>query len=293
VSGTITIDTTPRSTSVNTTGTVLDGIIAGVREDLEARRRELPLRDLERLATQTAPARDARPGLADSSTLGLIAEVKRASPSKGALADIPDPAHLAEVYETAGAGAISVLTEQRRFHGSLQDLDAVRSVVDVPVLRKDFTVDPYQVVEARAHGADLVLLIVAALSDAELRELFTLTTDLGMRALVETHSSTEIDRALDLGAGIIGVNARDLRTLEVDLPRAAELVATVPSDRIAIGESGVASVQEVLAYAHAGADAVLVGEALVIGDDPARSVRDFTAVDRRPRTGTTANGEPR
>jgi indole-3-glycerol phosphate synthase len=169
----------------------------------------------------------------------------------------------------------------------------VRSVVDVPVLRKDFTVDPYQVVEARAHGADLVLLIVAALSDAELRELFTLTTDLGMRALVETHSSTEIDRALDLGAGIIGVNARDLRTLEVDLPRAAELVATVPSDRIAIGESGVASVQEVLAYAHAGADAVLVGEALVIGDDPARSVRDFTAVDRRPRTGTTANGEPR
>lgn len=276
------------------TGTVLDGIIDGVREDLAARKRALPQAELHALADESAPPRDARKALAgDGATLGLIAEVKRKSPSKGDLAEIPDPAALADIYASHGAGAISVLTEQRRFGGSLADLDAVRGVVEVPLLRKDFTVDPYQVVEARAHGADLVLLIVAALDDALLRDLFDLTTELGMQALVETHTAPELERALALDAELLGVNARDLKTLEVDLDRARTLLRSVPAGPLAIGESAVRGVPDVEAYAEVGADAVLVGETLVRGQDPATRVQEFTAVPRRGRAVTHGRGEDR
>ncbi|MGP5376134.1 indole-3-glycerol phosphate synthase TrpC [Brachybacterium alimentarium] len=269
---------------MTTTGTVLDEIIAGVREDLEVRRAQISVTEIERLARAASPARDARAALVgDGSTMGLIAEVKRASPSKGSLADIPVPADLAEIYATHGASAISVLTEQRRFRGSLADLDAVCERVQVPVLRKDFVVDPYQVFEARAHGADLVLLIVAALDDDLLRELYDLIAELGMQALVETHTEEELDRALALGADLIGVNARNLKTLDVDLSRAAALLQRIPRGPLAIGESAVLSVDDVEAYAAAGADAVLVGEALVTAGAPAASVTAFRQVARRGR----------
>ncbi|MFC7457871.1 indole-3-glycerol phosphate synthase TrpC [Brachybacterium sp. GCM10030267] len=267
------------------TGTVLDDIIAGVREDLEPRRAATPATELEQLARDAAPARDARAALrGDGTTMGLIAEVKRASPSKGALAEIPAPADLAAIYADSGASAISVLTEPRRFRGSLEDLDAVRARVDVPVLRKDFIVDPYQVLEARAHGADLVLLIVAALEDSLLRDLAELTAELGMQALIEAHTADELDRALALDADLLGVNARDLKTLDVHPDRAGDLLRRIPAGPLAIGESAVASVQDVEAYAAAGADAVLVGEALVTAGDPAAAVTAFRQVARRGRT---------
>ena len=269
---------------MTTTGTVLDEIIVGVREDLAPRRAAVPDAEIERLARAAAPALDARASLVgEGTTMGLIAEVKRSSPSKGVLAEIPEPAELAATYASAGASAISVLTEQRRFRGTLADLDAVRARVDVPVLRKDFVVEPYQVLEARAHGADLVLLIVAALDDVQLRELHDLATELGMQALVETHTHGELERALALEADIIGVNARNLKDLTVDLGRAADLLARIPAGPLAIGESAVASAADVEAYAAAGADAVLVGEALVTSGDPAGEAASYRRVARRGR----------
>ena len=269
---------------MTTTGTVLDEIIVGVREDLAPRRAAVPDAEIERLARAAAPALDARASLVgEGTTMGLIAEVKRSSPSKGVLAEIPEPAELAATYASAGAAAISVLTEQRRFRGTLADLDAVRARVDVPVLRKDFVVEPYQVLEARAHGADLVLLIVAALDDAQLRDLYDLTAELGMQALVETHTEHELERALALEADIIGVNARNLKDLTVDLDRAADLLGMIPAGPLAIGESAVASRADVERYASAGADAVLVGEALVTSGDPAAEASSYRRVTRRGR----------
>ena len=269
---------------MTTTGTVLDEIIVGVREDLASRRTAVPDAEIARLAAGAPAPRDAIAHLrGDGTTMGLIAEVKRSSPSKGALAEIPEPAELAALYADSGASAISVLTEQRRFRGSLADLDAVRARVDVPVLRKDFVVEPYQVFEARAHGADIVLLIVAALDDAQLRELYALTGELGMQALVEAHTAPELERALALGAELIGVNARNLKDLSVDLDRAADLLTMIPAGPLAIGESAVLSVADVEAYAAAGADAVLVGEALVTSGDPAGAVGSYRRVARRAR----------
>jgi len=191
---------------------VLHSIIEGVREDLAARR--LPMGQLQE-ALETAPAvRDCLPHLI-TSEMSVIAEVKRSSPSKGALATITDPAGLAAHYEEAGAQVVSVLTEQRRFGGTLTDLDAVRKAIDLPILRKDFMVDEYQFYEARAHGADVVLLIVAALSKNQLEDYFHLSTELGMRSLIEVHTNDELERALEISPEIIGVNSRNLKTLEV------------------------------------------------------------------------------
>ena len=269
---------------MTTTGTVLDEIIVGVREDLAPRRAAVPDAEIERLARAAAPALDARASLVgEGTTRGLSAEVKRSSPSKGVLAEIPEPAELAATYASAGASAISVLTEQRRFRGTLADLDAGRARVDGPVLRKDFVGEPYQVLEARAHGADLVLLIVAALDDAQLRDLYDLTAELGMQALVETHTEHELERALALEADIIGVNARNLKDLTVDLDRAADLLGMIPAGPLAIGESAVASRADVERYASAGADAVLVGEALVTSGDPAAEASSYRRVTRRGR----------
>lgn len=207
----------------------------------------------------------------------VIAEIKRASPSRGAMADIPEPAALARLYEFGGASAVSVLTEERRFGGSLADLEAVRAAVDIPVLRKDFISDTYQVFEARAAGADLVLLIVAALDDSQLSELYALITELGMTALVETHSAEEVDRAIALGADLIGVNARDLSTFELDRELFPTLVDRFPAGVIKVAESAVRSAQDVAHYRRAGADVVLVGEALVTGGDPVAALREFRA----------------
>ena len=239
---------------------VLASIIEGVREDLAARR--LPMGQLQE-ALETAPAvRDCLPFLV-SSEVSVIAEVKRSSPSKGALASIGDPAGLAATYEEAGAQVVSVLTEQRRFGGSLADLDAVRKAIDLPILRKDFMVDEYQFYEARAHGADVVLLIVAALSKNQLEDYFHLSTELGMRSLIEVHTNDELERALDISPEIIGVNSRNLKTLEVDSRAFAELIPQIPSSIARVAESGISSRAEVVFAQECGATAILVGEALV------------------------------
>ncbi|MBT1002030.1 indole-3-glycerol phosphate synthase TrpC [Paenarthrobacter sp. DKR-5] len=261
--------------------TVLDDIIVGVTEDLEARKRATSLDELrERIAGQV-PARDAYAALGGldepRTTLKVIAEVKRRSPSKGDLAAIADPAELAAQYADGGAAVISVLTEQRRFGGTLADLDAVRARVQVPVLRKDFTVDPYQIFEARAHGADLVLLIVAALSDAQLAEYSALTAELGMNALVETHTTGEIERAVAAGAKIIGVNVRNLKTLDVDRSIFGELAGSIPAGPVVVAESGVRGPADVEYYAASGANAILVGEALVSDASPRERIAEFTA----------------
>lgn len=246
---------------------VLEEIIAGVRADLAEREKALPFDELKVLAAKAAPPRDAAGALRESS-IGVIAEVKRRSPSKGELAQITDPAALAKDYAEAGARVISVLTEQRRFGGSLADLDAVRAVVDVPVLRKDFIVGPYQVHEARAHGADMVLLIVAALEQNALVSLLDRVESLGMAALVEVHNAEEADRALEAGAQVIGINARNLHTLDVDRDVFGRLAPGLPFDVTKIAESGVRGPGDLMAYAGHGADAVLVGEGLVATGDP-------------------------
>lgn len=264
--------------------TVLDEIIVGVRADLEERRREVPLQVMAARAAESvrrAPALDGlaalRGGRLDGDGIRILSEVKRSSPSKGALADIASPADLAQAYEAGGASAISVLTERHRFGGSLADLDAVRAAVDIPVLRKDFTVDEYMIHEARAHGADLVLLIVAALEDSQLVDYLTLTHELGMNALVEAHTVEEIERAVAVGARIVGVNVRNLKTLDVDPANYATLAPNLPEDVVRIAESGVQGPEQVAAYAQDGADAVLVGEALVKNGDPSQAIRDFRA----------------
>ncbi len=261
--------------------TVLDGIIAGVRLDLTARQALLSWEALEARAADQRPALDAETALRHARGTAVIAEVKRSSPSKGALADIPDPAAFACSYAAGGATAVSVLTEQRRFGGSLTDLAAVRAAVSIPVLRKDFMVDPYQILEARAFGADLILLIVAALTDTELVAMREQAEGLGMTALVEVHDADETRRAVATGARVIGVNARNLKTLEVDRGVFARLRPLIPAGAVAVAESGIRGVPDVQDYADAGADAVLVGEALVTGGDPTGTVGRFAAVRAR------------
>lgn len=258
---------------------VLDSIIAGVREDLEQRRSAVPFEEIVDRAAAATPALDAHAALtagrSDREGVRIIAEVKRSSPSKGELAQIPDPASLARAYQSGGAAVISVLTEGRRFKGSLADLDAVRAAVQIPVLRKDFMVDEYQFYEARAHGADLVLLIVAALDDETLARFLALTHELGMEALVEAHTEEEISRAVATGAKIVGVNVRNLKTLEVDVAHYATMARHLPADAVRIAESGVTGPDVVADYALQGADAVLVGEALVRDGEPAEALRRF------------------
>jgi indole-3-glycerol phosphate synthase len=255
---------------------VLDSLVAGALADASERRAARNLATVEAAALDRAPALDALSALAPADRVKIIAEVKRASPSRGALAEIADPAALASTYEHGGASAISVLTEGRKFLGSLADLEAVREVVSIPVLRKDFIAEPYQVFEAREAGADLVLLIVAALEQPLMVELYDLITQLGMTALVETHSADEVSRALDLGAGLIGVNARDLSTFELDQNLFGRLADQIPTGVIRVAESAVKTAADVAHYRSAGADVVLVGEALVTSD-PLVTLEEFLA----------------
>jgi indole-3-glycerol phosphate synthase len=266
---------------------VLDDILDGVRADLAEREARIPLAALRPLVEKARPPLDAATRLR-APGVGVIAEVKRRSPSRGALADIADPAALAAAYADGGASCISVLTEVRRFGGSLADLAAVRAVVDIPVLRKDFVVSPYQVWEARAHGADLVLLIVAALDQPRLCGLLDKVAQLGMTPLVEVHDEAELIRALDAGARVVGVNARDLTTLQVDTTTFARLAPEIPAGLVKIAESGVTGPADVIAYGHAGADAVLVGEALVTRGDPALAVADLVSAGAHPAARSSA-----
>jgi indole-3-glycerol phosphate synthase len=255
---------------------LLAELMGGAADDAAARRERRPLAAVEADALTAPPPLDAVAALArDERRVKVLAEVKRASPSRGAMAEIPDPAALAARYAAAGASAISVLTEGRRFQGSLADLEAVRAAVDVPVLRKDFVSTAYQVFEARAAGADLVLLIVAALADEALAALAGLIDDLGMTALVETHDEREVEAALAIGARVVGVNARDLDTFELDRDLFGRLAHRIPDGVVRVAESAVRTTEDVAAYRAAGADVVLVGEALVTGD-PETLIAAFT-----------------
>ena len=213
------------------------------------------------------PVRDCLSALL-TEDISVIAEVKRSSPSKGALAPITDPAALAASYEEAGATVISVLTEQRRFGGTLADLDAVRKAVELPILRKDFMVDEYQFYEARAHGADVILLIVAALSKNQLDDYFHLSKELGMRALIEVHTPGELESALEISPEIVGVNSRNLKTLDVDAQAFAQLIPQIPRSIARVAESGISTRAEVEFAQEHGATAILVGEALVRSGNP-------------------------
>lgn len=246
---------------------VLDELVAGALEDQRTRELTVSLEDVKKAALAAPAPIDATRWLKRADGIPVIAEIKRASPSKGHLSDIPDPAALAREYEKGGASAISVLTEGRKFLGSLDDFDKVRAAVHIPVLRKDFIVTDYQIFEARAHGADLVLLIVAALDDAQLKHLLDLAHELGMTVLVETHTREEIERARKAGAKVIGINARNLKNLKVDVNKYNELAADLPDDVIKVAESGVFGAVEVEDYARAGADAVLVGEGVATADN--------------------------
>lgn len=259
---------------------VLDDIVAGVREDLTARQALVPVSELRAALTDVDPPRDPMPHFRAVGS-SVIAEVKRRSPSKGSLAEIPDPAELARRYAAGGAAAISVLTEQRRFGGSLADLRAVRAVVDVPLLRKDFIVESYQLLEARAAGADLALLIVAALDQDTLRRLHDEARELGLTVLVEVHDEAELERALAINAELVGVNARDLTTLSIDsdtFGRLAPLLPTDPTITVPVAESGITSAADVQRHVTEGARVVLVGEALVKEGDPERAVREMTGL---------------
>jgi indole-3-glycerol phosphate synthase len=250
--------------------TYLDRILDAHRAAAAAERR--PLDALVEQARGMPPARGFRQALVDADGLAVIAEVKRRSPSKGDLATHLDPAELAARYEAGGATCLSVLTDADFFGGSPQDLAAARGAVSLPVLRKDFTVSAHDVVDARLMGADCVLLIVAALDDAELGDLCTLAAELGLDALVETHDEAEVERALAAGAGLIGVNQRDLVTFEVDTERAVRVVAGLPAGVVRVAESGIGGPQDAAALHEAGYHAVLVGESLVRSGDPEAAV---------------------
>jgi len=251
---------------------VLDSIIEGVREDLAARR--LPLSQIHEAMENAEKPLDAYAFLSQSE-MNVIAEVKRSSPSKGALAPITDPAALAEQYQEAGAAAVSVLTERRRFAGSLEDLDAVRARVTIPVLRKDFMIDEYQFLEARAHSADIVLLIVAALSRSQLKDFYDLSCELGMASLIEVHTAQELESAMEISPRMIGINSRNLKTLDVDTRAFTDLIPQIPVEIIRVAESGISTRSDVQAAQSAGASVILVGEALVKSGDPISAMQEL------------------
>jgi len=251
---------------------VLDSIIEGVREDLAARR--LPLSQIHEAMENATKPLDAYAFLSQSE-MNVIAEVKRSSPSKGELAPITDPAALAEQYQEAGASAVSVLTERRRFAGSLEDLDAVRARVTIPVLRKDFMIDEYQFLEARAHAADIVLLIVAALSRSQLKDFYDLSCELGMASLIEVHTAQELESAMEISPRMIGINSRNLKTLDVDTRAFTDLIPQIPVEIIRVAESGISTRSDVQAAQSAGASVILVGEALVKSGDPISAMQEL------------------
>ncbi len=258
---------------------MLESLYAGALADAQERLSATTLAEIERVALEQQPALDAVAVLGGGAKIKVLAEIKRASPSRGDLNAIPDPVALARTYEKHGASAISVLTEQRKFKGSLADLEAVRHAVKVPLLRKDFIANEQQILEARAAGADLVLLIVAGLDQRDLLRLYNFAHELGMTAFIETHSADEVTRALELDAKLIGINARDLSTFETDRNLFAKLAPSLPPDVVKVAESAVRTVEDVENYAAAGADVVLVGEALVT-NDAAKLLGEFTSVSK-------------
>jgi indole-3-glycerol phosphate synthase len=263
---------------------ILDDIVANTRAEMDERKHRVSPAEM-RARAEAAPSLRDFAGALRREHVALIAEVKRASPSRGALRADLDPIQLARTYASSGASAISVLTDARYFCGSLADLEAVRASVDLPVLRKDFAVDEYQIYEARAHGADAVLLIVRILSDVQLRDYLALARSLGLGALAEVHDLAELDRALGASAPIIGINNRNLADFTVSLETTERLAPYIPSDKIIVAESGILTRADVECVARVGAHAVLVGEALVRSEDAATKVKELAGVKRETRNG--------
>ena len=251
---------------------VLSQIIEGVLEDVE--KRFVPINQLREQLENATKLRGAFKAL-NQDGMRLIAEVKRSSPSKGNLAEIADPKELAGKYQEGGADVISVLTEERRFKGSIADLLSVRSSVDLPVLRKDFIVTEFQVIESRILGADLILLIVAGLSKSQLIDFYQLSTELGMDVLVEVHDMDEAEKALNIGAKIIGVNSRNLKTLEVSEKSFERILPALPSQILKVAESGISNRQQVALVEQLGAKAVLIGESLVRAGNPVHTIKEL------------------
>ena len=250
----------------------LSEIIEGVLEDVN--NRLVPISILEKQLDQAPVLRDAYSALSKKG-LSLIAEVKRSSPSKGVLATISNPVELANSYQAGGAEIISILTEQRRFKGSISDLVSVRSAVSIPVLRKDFIVTEFQVYESRIIGSDLLLLIVAGLSKSQLKDYFQLATGLGMQVLVEVHDLPEVELALEVGSKIIGVNCRNLKTLEIDKTAFDLILPRLPENVLKVAESGISTRDEVEKIESLGADAILVGETLVKSGNPVHTIKEL------------------
>ncbi|WP_423928318.1 indole-3-glycerol phosphate synthase TrpC [Candidatus Palauibacter sp.] len=265
-----------------TPNTILDEILAAKREEVARLQLFRSAIRAQAEAEEAPPPRGFESALRRPGEVAVIAEFKRRSPSAGEINPFAQAAGVASVYAAGGASAISILTDGPWFGGSLDDLRSARGAVGVPLLRKDFTLDSVQLYEARAAGADAVLLIVRALADARLRELLELSGELGLAALVEAHDEEEIDRALEAGARIVGVNARDLATFEVDLEQSLRLIARLPAEVVAVAESGIRSPEDAAAAGRAGADAVLVGGWLMAGD-PAAGVEALVGHPRRPR----------
>jgi indole-3-glycerol phosphate synthase len=256
---------------------ILDEILAEKKRAVGYARFRLPLADLEGKAKAMPPARNFAQALRAAGRLTCIAEFKRRSPSKGWIQRDADVARVAAAYREGGAAAMSVLTDTPFFGGTLDDLRLARASTGLPILRKDFVIDPYQVAEARAAGADAVLLIVAALGDLELRNLLAETRRWGMEAVVETHDAEEVARAISAGARVVGVNHRDLRTFKMNMDLAVRMRSLVPSDCVMVAESGIQTVADVARMRAAGIDAILVGETLMQALDPALALRELLA----------------
>ena len=254
---------------------ILDDIIAYKKEELASTKRRTPLADIKSRAADREPTRGFGIALAGCEEIRLIAEVKKASPSKGVIREDFDPIAIARVYESAGASCISVLTEQRFFQGRLEYLDAIRKAVALPLLRKDFIIDPYQIIEARAAGADAVLLIAACLERRQLEDFIGMARQLQLDVLVESHTHRELDKALLAGAVLVGINNRDLGTFVTDLQTTIDLMRDVPGDRTVVSESGIGTRGDVIKLQRSGVDAVLVGEGLMREKDIGKKVKEL------------------
>jgi indole-3-glycerol phosphate synthase len=252
---------------------ILDTIIAHKQQELQIEEEQVPLATLKSKLANLPPTKDFRAAIAQSDNINLIAEVKKKSPSKGIIREDFDPIQIAETYAENGAAAISVLTDVRFFDGRLDYLSSIRQVVDVPLLRKDFTIDPYHIYQARVAGADAILLIVAALTKDQLREFMDIAESLSLASLVEVHTDTELEIALDVGAEIIGINNRDLRTFHTDLATTFSLQEFLPTGKVVVSESGIYTRADVESLREAGVNAILVGESLMRSPDIGEQVR--------------------
>ncbi|MXZ12974.1 MAG: indole-3-glycerol phosphate synthase TrpC [Candidatus Dadabacteria bacterium] len=254
---------------------ILDDIVAYKRQELEEAKKELPLRELVSAAAETPPAIDFLDLHAKTPGVKIISEIKKASPSKGVIRDDFDHFSIAREYEASGAFALSVLTDRKFFEGDISYLSDIRAHSELPILRKDFTIDPYQVYEARRHGADLVLLIVAVLDRGEIEEYLSLARSLGMNCIVEVHGEEELETALLAGSEIIGINNRDLRTFDVSLDVSKRLSGMVPEGKILISESGISSVEDMAGLMDFGIDTFLIGETFMKAKSPGEALRGF------------------